>query len=558
MLVDYPILTLIVVLSVLGALLSYVAGSARAARWIALGFSLLVLALASFLLAGFLWPDAITLPKMVTPGAHTYYAVEKSPWVPTLNVNYFLGADELSVVLVFLNALLTPLALAISWDEHSRVLRHVPLHGDDDQRRVPVPGPVPVPRLLGGRPRPDVPPDRGLGRPAAELRGVQVLPVHVPRVASPLGRHLRVLLVLEPAHLRHDRDHLDPADPTRAARRPRVRWAPHRLRHEVADVAAPHVVAGRPRGGTDRRIRDPRGRPPQARRLRPHPVQRADAPDRGGRPVLAPGARRDYLDPVRRLCLHRPGRPEAPRRILQCEPHGVRDPRDRCGGVRLHLGRWVRPRRGPRLLGRDLPDVRPRPRVRGPLHGRRLARPHDRDAEHLGARRNCETGAAGRHLHDGLLPRLPRPPRSRRVRRGVQRLRRRVRGLRPPRLRARPHGHPHGGVLHLGDAAGHLRASKPAMGDDAGPPPLPGRAPRSPDGRLRRVRHLADPDLQRDLGVVAGNPRRALSCPSTPSSCRRRSWSSPRSPPRSSASPGANVRTSCGPSLSRAPASRRS
>src|SRR5438046_3143336 len=121
MLVDYPILTLIVFLPALGALLSYVAGSARAARWIALGFSLLVLALASVLLAGFLWPDAITLPKIVTPGAHTYYAVEKSPWVPTLNVNYFLGADELSVVLVFLNALLTPLAMAISWDEHTRV-----------------------------------------------------------------------------------------------------------------------------------------------------------------------------------------------------------------------------------------------------------------------------------------------------------------------------------------------------------------------------------------------------------------------------------------------------
>src|SRR5438445_9671495 len=121
MLVDYPILTLIVFLPALGALLSYVAGSARAARWIALGFSLLVLTLASVLLAGFLWPDAIALPKVVMPGAHTYYAVEKSPWVPTLNVNYFLGADDLSVVLVFLNALLTPLALAISWDEHSRV-----------------------------------------------------------------------------------------------------------------------------------------------------------------------------------------------------------------------------------------------------------------------------------------------------------------------------------------------------------------------------------------------------------------------------------------------------
>src|SRR2546428_7877718 len=121
MLVDFPILTLIVFLPALGALLSYVAASARAARWIALGFSLAVLGLASLLLVGFLWTDAVTLPKMATTGTPTYYAVQKSPWVPTLNVNYFLGADELSVVLVFLNALLTPLALAISWAEHTRV-----------------------------------------------------------------------------------------------------------------------------------------------------------------------------------------------------------------------------------------------------------------------------------------------------------------------------------------------------------------------------------------------------------------------------------------------------
>ncbi|TMA01235.1 MAG: hypothetical protein E6J97_03035, partial [Methanobacteriota archaeon] len=60
-------------------------------------------------------------PTMTTAGNHTYFAVEESPWVPSLNVNYILGADELSVVLVFLNALLTPLALAIGWDEHHRL-----------------------------------------------------------------------------------------------------------------------------------------------------------------------------------------------------------------------------------------------------------------------------------------------------------------------------------------------------------------------------------------------------------------------------------------------------
>jgi NADH-quinone oxidoreductase subunit M len=121
MLIDFSILSLIVFLPAVGALISYIAGSARAARWIALGVSLIVLGLASLLLAGFLWPDAVVLPKMVTAGAHTYYAVEKAPWVPQIGVQYILGADELSVVLVFLNALLTPLALAISWDEHARV-----------------------------------------------------------------------------------------------------------------------------------------------------------------------------------------------------------------------------------------------------------------------------------------------------------------------------------------------------------------------------------------------------------------------------------------------------
>src|SRR5438876_958351 len=108
MLVDYPILTLIVFLPALGALLSYVAGSARAARWIALGFSLLVLALASVLLAGFLSPDAITLPKMVTPGAHTYYAVEKSPWVPTLNVFYLYSSPHTFDMTVIISTLPIP------------------------------------------------------------------------------------------------------------------------------------------------------------------------------------------------------------------------------------------------------------------------------------------------------------------------------------------------------------------------------------------------------------------------------------------------------------------
>src|SRR2546422_674558 len=121
MLIEFPILTYIVLLPAVGAVFTLITGSDRAAKAVALTFSLVVLGLSTVLLTGFLWTNVISLPTMTTVGNHTYFAVEESPWVPSLNVNYILGADELSVVLVFLNALLTPLALAIGWDEHHRI-----------------------------------------------------------------------------------------------------------------------------------------------------------------------------------------------------------------------------------------------------------------------------------------------------------------------------------------------------------------------------------------------------------------------------------------------------
>src|SRR5205809_2849725 len=120
MLIDFPILTLIVFLPSLGALLAYATGSDRAARGVSLAISLIVLGLATILLIGFLRPDWFSLAS-VASGGHVYYAAERYDWVPTVSVHYFLAADELSVVLVFLNALLTPLALAVSWGEHHRV-----------------------------------------------------------------------------------------------------------------------------------------------------------------------------------------------------------------------------------------------------------------------------------------------------------------------------------------------------------------------------------------------------------------------------------------------------
>lgn len=120
--VSFPILTLLIFLPLVGALLTYAFGgvSDRLAKAIALAFSLLTLGLGSVLLLGILPYGVFTLTS-TTIGGSTYHAMEQFSWFPQLNVNYILGADELSIVLVFLNTLLTPLALAFSWDEHHRV-----------------------------------------------------------------------------------------------------------------------------------------------------------------------------------------------------------------------------------------------------------------------------------------------------------------------------------------------------------------------------------------------------------------------------------------------------
>src|SRR3989441_1072447 len=435
----------------------------------------------------------------------------------------------------------------------ARVLRAVPVHGDDDQRRLPLPRPLPVLRLLGGRPDPDVFPHRGVGRAAQEVRRDQVLHVHVPREPPAAGGHLRILLLLESAHVRHDADHRYDADPRRDDRGPDVRRPPNRVRHETPDVAVAHMAARRPRRGSHGRLRHPGRSPPEARRLRVDPLQRPDDSAGRGRHVLAPRPGRGHLDPLRHGRVPRPGRPEAARRVLEREPHGVRDPRDRRGRLRLH---GERPRRGPRLLGCDLPDVRPRPRLRGPVHGRGLARPQDRYPEHLGARRDREAGAAHGDIHHDLLHGVPRPPRARRIRRGVHRVHRRLRGIRPACFRSDPDGRLDGGVLHLGDAARDLRPSESEMGDDAGPASVRGRTARGPRGVVRRLRNRAGfvPLLPIELGP--GDSRRPLSCPATASSSRRRSSSPRPSPPRSSASRGGSAPTCSGPSLSSARAWR--
>ena len=97
-----PLLSLLVLAPWAGALiLAVLPGiSAKAARGTALAFSLSTLLLGLIVLAGF------------NPAAAGYQFEEHHAWIRALNVHYRLGLDGMSLLLVLLTAIISPLALA--------------------------------------------------------------------------------------------------------------------------------------------------------------------------------------------------------------------------------------------------------------------------------------------------------------------------------------------------------------------------------------------------------------------------------------------------------------
>jgi NADH-quinone oxidoreductase subunit M len=98
------VLTWIVFLPLLGVVACAALPKSRPelARWVALGFTAVDLALAVVMLVGFK-PD----------GGMQF--VEQFDWVPQAGIQYFLGVDGISMPLVALSALLTLLAVLASW-----------------------------------------------------------------------------------------------------------------------------------------------------------------------------------------------------------------------------------------------------------------------------------------------------------------------------------------------------------------------------------------------------------------------------------------------------------
>ncbi|MDQ3068737.1 MAG: NADH-quinone oxidoreductase subunit M [Acidobacteriota bacterium] len=109
------LLTATVALPLLGALLVLLAGRGegreRLVQWIALGASLVTLALT---LALWYWFD---------PASADFQFVERRAWMPSFGITYHVGLDGISLMLVVLTAFLTPIALLSSWESvHKKVM----------------------------------------------------------------------------------------------------------------------------------------------------------------------------------------------------------------------------------------------------------------------------------------------------------------------------------------------------------------------------------------------------------------------------------------------------
>jgi NADH-quinone oxidoreductase subunit M len=104
--IGYPILSTVIFLPVVGALLilALKGASDSVAKAVALVVSLANLAL------------SLPLYFLFNRGVSGFQFVESRPWIPTLNINYDLGVDGISVLFVLLSALITVLCVTVSWN----------------------------------------------------------------------------------------------------------------------------------------------------------------------------------------------------------------------------------------------------------------------------------------------------------------------------------------------------------------------------------------------------------------------------------------------------------
>src|SRR5215471_14244675 len=106
---DWPILSIVTFLPLVGALLIFLLRGeaeavARNARYLALWTSLI-----TFLLSLVLW-------FRFDRSSADFQFVETADWIPAFGIRYFMGVDGISMLFVLLSTMLTPICVLASWE----------------------------------------------------------------------------------------------------------------------------------------------------------------------------------------------------------------------------------------------------------------------------------------------------------------------------------------------------------------------------------------------------------------------------------------------------------
>ena len=108
---NFPLLSIIAFLPLVGGLVLLLLPGQRAPKWFALAVTVVTFLVSCLLFVG--W----------TAGEAGMQFVEKYPWVPQFNIQYFLGVDGLSLFLVLLTTLITALVIIFSWEGIEKQLK---------------------------------------------------------------------------------------------------------------------------------------------------------------------------------------------------------------------------------------------------------------------------------------------------------------------------------------------------------------------------------------------------------------------------------------------------
>lgn len=107
----FPILSLLILLPLAGAVATGVGSNEKRAKTIALAFAILEL-LASL----------VVLKLFDTADGH-FQMIERHAWIPSLNIEYLLGIDGIAVLFLPMSALLTVISILASWNSVQHLKR---------------------------------------------------------------------------------------------------------------------------------------------------------------------------------------------------------------------------------------------------------------------------------------------------------------------------------------------------------------------------------------------------------------------------------------------------